>query len=275
MSQVDSSGKSRNFYSLFLLLFSLILATLVGCGGGGSSNSGPLPDQDASGLFKDGTAELDGGAVMLDDLRGFVHQDRVIVFSAVGYLLIDGVIDSISSDNYTATVDIYEVGVKTQTGVSVSGNVMTQSSISGTLSGSGIASGTFNLTFDPLYSRGATDDRIGTSVNPLEFGGDFYNTMIGATTNNFESNTAPFYDYVSRIPGPIRCLSDGAYTISNSRINIYSLVETLQQIDLGCTMSETSDYTGFAAVVDGVGTDDTLIYAVSNGTNAQFAVLTR
>ena len=255
-------------------LVGLMLIALAGCGGG-SSDSGPLPNQDASGLFKDGTAELNGGAVMLDDLRGFVHQNRVIVFSATGHLLIDGVIDSISSDSYSATVDIYEVGVKTQTGVSVSGNVLTQSSISGTLSGSGIATGAFSLTFDPDYSRGATDDRIGISVNPALFEGDFYNSMIGATTSNFESFAPQFYDYSTRVPGPIRCGSEGSYVIPDASVNLYVLQQTDRKIDPECTMSIVPDYTGFAAVVDGLAVDDTLVYGVSNGTNAQFAVLTR
>jgi hypothetical protein len=276
MLNLTISFKNKGLPFLFVLLLGLgLVSGVAGCGGG--SNSGPLPDQDASGLFKDGTAELDGGAVMLNDLRGFVVDGRVIIFSVAGHLLIDGTIGTISSDDFTATVDIYENGAKTQTGVSISGIVLTESSISGTLSGSGIASGGFTLIFDPLYNRGATFARVFTSIAPsIPFVGAFKSTMVGATTNNFEFPQDNLYDFSARVTGPIRCSSEGDFMIPDSEVNIYVLNEVLTKTDdPGCTMSDSPNYSGFAAAVDGVSVDDTIVYATTNGTNAQFAELIR
>lgn len=39
-------------------------------------------------------------------------------------------------------------------------------------------------------------------------------------------------------------------------------------------LTSPTNYSGLAAVIDGTAMDDTLIYAISNGTNAEFAVLT-
>ncbi|MCP4277880.1 MAG: hypothetical protein GY779_16160 [Gammaproteobacteria bacterium] len=71
------------------------------------------------------------------------------------------------------------------------------------------------------------------------------------------------------------CSSSGHYVVVNN-INIYQFNETLSKYDdPGCTMSETPNYTGFASLIDGTVEDDTLLYAVTNGTNAQFAILDR
>lgn len=59
--------------ALIVALMLGLMTGLTACGGGGSKDK-VLPDQDASGLFKDGTADLDGGSTLLNDLRGFVHE---------------------------------------------------------------------------------------------------------------------------------------------------------------------------------------------------------
>ncbi len=157
-----NKGSSRNLSFIAVLLIGAVaLFGLQGCSSGSSSSAPPppvvIPDQDASGLFKDGTAELNGGAgaIMLSDMRAFVHNGRILMFSVAENLLIDGQINSIKGNDYTATVDVYEAGVKTEPAVSVTGKVMTASQITGTLNGTGAGSGTFTLTFDPLYNRGA------------------------------------------------------------------------------------------------------------------------
>lgn len=231
-----------------------------------------IDNQNASGLYKDGTVDLDGSAIMHDDLRAFVHDNRLLAFSVAGHLLFDGQITGITGDDYIATFDVYVQGVKTHSDINVVGKVTAQSQITGTLSGTGTASGTFTLVFDGLYNRGATFARIDSSPPLPSFEGNIMNTMVGAITTNFDFG-ATFYSFTSRLPGPVRCRSDALYSIPDDGKNIYVLDEELQQQEAGCTMSEAPNYTGFSAVVDGVSTDDTLLYATSNGTNAQFAVL--
>jgi len=270
--------------TLFLAVFAaLMLLGLSACGGGGGGDNGggsaPLTDQDASGLYKNGTLDLNGSTIMQNDVRGFVHANRIMLFSVGAKLLIDGQIDTITLDDFTATVDIYEAGVKTETGVSVTGKVRTRSKITGTLSGSGAGSGTFSLLYDRLYTRGASYARVDTkdpnSVLPKSFKGAVISSNPGVGTNNFDFPEPNKYDMIFFTSSSDRCKVFGSYSIPDSSINIYMLNEVLSQLDTGCTIPETPNYTGFAAAVDGTSTDDTLLYAVTNGTNSQFAILTR
>lgn len=236
---------------------------------------GPLPDQDASGLYKSGTGNLDGSPV--DDIIAFVHNDRLMAFSVTAKILIDGSIDSVTEDEYTATVTVYKDGVMAQENVSVTGMVMNESQVSGTLNGTGVGSGDFSLTFDPLYSRGATSDRILTGLGNA-FGDVFMDIPSMETTNfsMFLFNNIINYTLttVNTSLNPIpRCDHDGTSVITDSTINIYTLQEVITQTQ-NCTIS-TSNYTGFAAVVDGVAEDDTILYAVSNGLNSVFSVITK
>lgn len=263
--------KNKNLSLIAAVFISLTgLLGLQACSS--SSTPAPTPDQDASGLFKSGTAELNSSATMLTDLRAFVHNGRIIVFSVAGNLLFDGQMGTITGDDYTATVDVYETGVKTQSGVAVTGKVTSQSQITGTIAGTGNASGTFTLTFDTLYSKAATFDRVDTSSS--KFIGSVYNTVPSAATNNFDFFSSTNYDLTAFTSSSNRCRIAASY-LTDSSINIYQLTETLTQTDPGCTMSTTPVYTGFASVVDGTTTDDTLLYATSNGTNAHFAILTK
>ncbi len=223
MSTTNSKPGSNRPVLINLKMFCLIaLFGLVGCGGGGSSTT---PDQDASGLFKDGTASLDGGALMLSDLRGFVQDDRIIIFSASGHLLFDGQIATISSDDYTATVDVYEDGVLTQSDVAVTGIVSTQSQINGTISGTGNANGTFTLMFDALYSRAATAERIEAVGHIDPFEGPVYSSVPDVTTTNFHASDLGEYGLLSFTPPATfnRCSSDGNYVVV-SNLNIYQFL---------------------------------------------------
>ena len=127
----SSTLQFRTFSFGFLLLLGFILLFgLVGCGGGGGSGN-----QNANGLYKNGTATLDPGPSELTpvDLRGFVNNNRIIMFSIAEHILFDGQITSIAGSDFTAAVDLYAVGVLTQSGISVTGTVNTQSKIMGTL----------------------------------------------------------------------------------------------------------------------------------------------
>lgn len=198
----------------------------------------------------------------------------MIIFSVDGHLLFDGSIDSITSDDYTATVDIYETGVKTQADVSVSGRVVSESSITGTLNGAGIASGTFTLTFDPLYNRGATFDRVDTATG--EWAGDVYMSEPDMATNNFDFFSPTYYDASIQKSGPVLCSHAGTHSIPDSTKNIYLLTDETIPVGLNCPPNlMVGTYTGFVSVVDGASVDDTALYAVTNGEYAHFAVMTK
>ena len=271
MKAISSTLQFRTFsFGFMLLLGFILLFGQVSC----SSDSG---NQDASGLYKNGTATLDPGVtdVMPSDLRGFVSSNRIIMFSIDEHLLFDGQITSISGSDFNATVNLYESGDMTQSGIGVTGIVTSRSSIIGTLNGTDVGKGTFSLPFDLLYDRGATSARISTSSSPDWAGPVLMITPGLATTTfgTFSSDTA--YSSASTNSSTITCAHNGTIAIPNSTVNIYSLQESISQ-GLNCDSTLfASDYSGFAAVVDGVGTDDTLLYAVTNATRSVFAVLTR
>ncbi len=261
-------------FTAVLFIGLLGLVGLQGC----SSSSSPADttppittDQNASGLFTGGIT-LNSGT-QRTDLRAFVHEGRIIIFSVSGHFLFDGQIDNITLDNYTATFDIYELGVKTEPALALTGTVVSESKVTVVITGTTNLDGEITLDYDALYERGASFARVDTDV--VEFAGSVMNTTPDATTNNFDFSTATVYNMNNFAAGsPDLCLVDGTYGIPDSSINIYILDDAINASSAaGCTMSQSPNYTGFAAAVDGNFTDSTLLYAVTNGENAQFAIL--
>ncbi len=258
---------------LFIGLLSLV--GLQGC----SSSSSPADttppittDQNASGLFAGGIT-LNSGT-QRTDLRAFVHEGRIIIFSVSGHFLFDGQIDNITLDNYTATFDIYELGVKTEPALALTGTVVSESKVTVVITGTTNLDGEITLDYDALYERGASFARVDTAVT--EFRGDVFSTVPNVTTIDFDFSSETRYRFSAFTGGDDLCRSNGTY-VDNSSVNIYVLDESLLK-GLGstaCTMSETPNYTGFAAAIDGDFTDSTLLYAVTNGENAQFAILAK
>jgi len=261
-------------FTAVLFIGLLGLVGLQGCSSSSSTTETPPPittDQNASGLFTGGITPNSG--TQRTDLRAFVHEGRFIIFSVEGLFLIDGQINGITLDEYTATVDIYELGVKTESALAVTGTVVSESKIIVTITGTANLDGEITLDYDKQYERGASFARVDTAT--LEFEGRVMNTTPNATTNNFDFSTVAVYNMNNFAVGSSDlCLIDGTYEIPDNSINIYTLDDIINASSAaGCTMSQTPNYTGFAAAVDGEFTDSTLLYAVTNGENAQFAKL--
>ena len=283
MSSVNHYAKNRSLTVVLVVLMAFISGfTLQGCGGGGSSPVA-LPDQDASGLFKSGTAELNSGAVLLDDLRAFVYQGRIMMFSVAGHILYDGQISSITSDDYTATVDVYESGVKTQSGVVITGKVTSQAQITGTVAGTGSYSGTFTLTFDTAYKTAVP---LPTTANnlPDEWDGDLVSEFSRLDDTIRKDNVFLSDDGTNKtIVGTVQsdasdsCGFEGV-VVPDTNVNIYSF--TVQMPSLGfnaanCSlMSLDSDYTGFASVLSEAATNNELLMAFTDGNQSVFGLLT-
>ena len=65
--------------------------------------------------------------------------------------------------------------------------------------------------------------------------------------------------------------------IPDASINIY-LITSLDVTDPGfdtCDHDGTGAFTGFFAVVDGAAADDTLLFAMTNGTHSNFSIMTK
>ena len=266
-----SIANSNNKVISTIAAILLGVASIMGLQGCSSSSDSVtvVPTQDASGLFN-GLGTLNTQS--LDDLKGIVHANRVMLFSVTANLVIDGTL-SVTNDDFTGTVKIYKNGVIADQAASVSGKVTTASSITGTITNSTVANGTFELTFDPLYNRGASVSRIDTSA--FQFDGDIYTSIPDMVTGRaLDFISATSYELTLFKPLPnTQCSIAGSVSIPDSSVNIYLFDEVLTQDNAECTVSDTPNYTGFASVVDGVFTDDTLLYVVTNGRNSIFGIL--
>jgi len=265
-----------NARSIFSLLIMAVFALgLQACGGGSSAPEAPLPDQNGEGIYT-GTATVDQGNTEITDLKGMIYGTRIMVFSALTHVLYDGTLTSVSSDDFTATLDVYENGVKTQSAVPVSGKVLTANSITGTMGTVGSVgnhNGTFSLTYDSAYTRDATTTRIeATGLN--EATGTTYGTLDLLGGHTFQTDLA--FSVLST--GASSCSIIDAYSIPDSTVNIYSFNNMTIRAEASCLDSyEGTGYSGMASVIDdGVGgTDNRILIAYSNGTNSVFGVLTK
>ena len=277
---MHNSIKNNSLTHFLNVVFSLLLiSALTACSGGSSSPK----NESADGLFKNGTANLDSGNVMLNDLRALSYGNRIIIFSISENLLFDGHITNITADDYTATFDVYETGAKTQSGVSVTGKVTTDSQITGTLNGTGAASGTFTLVFDSTYNTGATNSKI------MKTGGDWGTHLLSTFSSlsdsiddgiGFDDSSGPltasgaFVDDV----GTDACSFEGPLAIPDSNLDLYT-VENVTPSSLNpgspfnCPFVDAVKFTGFAAVLSESLTDNDLLYAVTNGQNSFFGIL--
>lgn len=280
--------RQNHFSALAILVISLMaLFGLSSCGGGGSdSDPEPTPDQDASGLFKDGTATLNPGAgeLSITDLRAFVHDGRIIAFSIAEHILFDGQVDSISGSDFTATVDLYEAGERTQGDISVTGSVTSQSSITGTLGGTDVGSGDFTLTFDLAYGDGATIEKI--RDKPSNWEGHILSTY--SFLNDSEINWDAFDVFnVDELVGSVLdsdsvdiCSYLGSISIPNNSSNLYIVEFDIPsgfgvndgQCDL--PLDPVIKYSGFASVLSESSAENDLLFASTNGSFAIFGLLT-
>jgi len=269
ISTASNNNKVISTIASVLLSIALIIG-LQGCSSSSDSVT-PVPTQDINGLFN-GFGELN--AQSLTDLKAIVDANRVMLFSVAANLVIDGTL-SVTSDDFTGTVKIYKNGVVADQAATVSGNVTTASSITGTITNSTASNGTFELTFDPLYNREALQSKIETaSAGAVSWEGASYSVDISLNQSamEFDDDTS-FFDAVSETCN----YNQGEMSIPATQVNIYSLLSiTVEEFSSCQSISPVpDDFNGFASLVDTVSAEDTLIAVMTNGLNAVFFILTR
>jgi hypothetical protein len=151
---------------------------LHGCGGGGSST--PPPDADPTGYYSNnGTAMVKQQSdnttdLSITDLQALVYDNRLMMMSATEALLYDISITSISENSFNGTAVIFIDG-QNQAIATVSGTITQGSSITGTLTGTGVGNGTFSLIYATSNNEVAALSRL---ANP-----DWTAPVGGSTTN--------------------------------------------------------------------------------------------
>ncbi len=300
---MNSTFKTRLPLFPVMLLSLLIAAVGVGCGGGGGSAPPPPPaDEDARGIYSGtGAGTFTGinanAEVTLSTVKGMVGPDertsatddiRFIFFNADmtdtnSNVLYDGKITLITKTDLVGAADVYQGGEIIASDVAVTGTVVSRSRVQLTLAASGgFLGGSVDANFDSLYDRDATDARIDSQPNE-EWGSgggleDVYMVipdMTGSLVMRDFNDTYRFVTDNDIFAATKTCVHNGTVTIPNASINVYTLSDSIT-LGAACTsVGGTTGYTGFATVVDMVNTDDTMWYAVTNGTYSVFAILNR
>lgn len=279
MKLVENS-KVRSSYLAFAIVLLLVVAQACS-----SKKDSPPIDQDAQGLFTTNgsvTANFINPTVVetLGDIKGMIYgslpNQKFMFFDVTSNVLYDGVITAIALTAVSGTATVYHDGVMVNANVAVTGSVTSRSTISLTFAASGdfdggSIKGLFILPTS-IYDQAATNDRIfadGALSNPL-WTGPVIMDIVGMNTTNFDVDATNAYTSVSIKTGA-RCDHSGTATPASSK-NIYTVTETVT-IKTGCTLDILSNYNGLLSVVDVM--ENTMWYAVTNGVNSVFAILTK
>jgi len=147
---------------IFLALFALIVQGCFHSSSGGGK-IGVTPDVDPAGYYDvSGTASVgdgSGGTLTITDLQGLVNGTRFIAISDANGLVYDGTITEIDVDDFTAIVSVFQDGTLITT-APVTGMITEGAKITGTLTGSGLGSGTFELIYALSNDTAAALSRV-------------------------------------------------------------------------------------------------------------------
>ena len=223
-----------------------LCCSLIACGGGSSSSNPPppAPPQSISGIWT-GTATSSAFGLS-SDLIGIISESNEVFFITSqasqehGTLSVSGSHVSGSLIAFAPIGQVFPDGSSAAT-ISVTGTVHTKSTLSGSFSGGG-DTGTFSLTYNPLYDRSSSFSLVtGTWL-----------TSDGIIISVNQSGQFNGSD-------PSGCLLNGQISIINSSFNAYRVNVTVSN----CGIVD-GDYDGLATLVDNLAANDTLDVGVSN-----------
>jgi len=254
---------TTRFTYLPLMLLALFALALQGCGDG--VRILPPSDADPTGYYiNDGTASVDngaGGTIGIIDLQALVDGKRIMMLSVAHELLYDGNITNISGNDFTADFTIYTGGELPVT-ATANGTIIAGSSITGTLTGSGVGSGSFTLLYATTNGDMANLSRIenvvdinptwGAKIGGSSFEQEFFIDNVGVLSEGDFSGGGVFQN----------CELDGTFTPLSGH-NLYTVSVTL----MGCGFGGIANgsYTGLATSRTDTITDDTLVFSATNG----------
>ena len=265
--------KNRTYSLSFFktLILGLVFALgVTSCGGGSSTPPTPIVNTvnaNVAGYYT-GTAAVkmsdNSTALPISDLRVFVNGSRIMAMGlttdATNFVLYDIAISSISGNSYTAVATIYKAAVNIGT-ANVTGTITEGSSIAGTFTGSGIANGTFSVTYDTVVNARTASLSVIASTRyrgPLNTGNFDIGFDIDATGN-----------VISSFPSINGIKIEGCNIVAGSSLtaiaggNLYDLVFVLS----GCNdVTVNGNYTGLITIFD-----DTVQPAINGFMPAAFA----
>jgi len=258
-------------FSPFLLFFLALLAlAMQGCGGGsGGESGGETPNADSTGYYgvsgRASVGDDSSGMLTIIDLQGMVNGTRFIAISDAKGLVYDGMITEINGNDFTATVSVFQNGTPaTDVPVTVTGMITAGEKITGTLTGSGLGSGSFELFYAQSNDTPAALSRVQTNV-------DVENSWVdsvggGATNLRFVVNSTGNItsDEIATDGTFSQCSIDQGAISPITGTSLYTLNLTLSSCS---NTAVNGDYSGLASLrTESVETPvgDRLVVVVSN-----------
>jgi hypothetical protein len=228
------------------------------CNGSGSdpanSATPPAPVNQLPGGLWYGTITSDT-AMGAEDVIAMVSEDgefRIITISLLqmsGILTVSGASATGDGRAFASPGGTWPDG-STVGDVEIAATVDERDTMSGAYSTSTNESGTFDLLYDPLYER---DSSLGLLTGMWTAYDDFGNPDVTFSVQgggSFDGQNA------------LGCTSAGQFSIIDARFDLYAVQSTVS----GCAIA--GDYSGLAVVADLIAPNDTMIFAVDNGTTA-------
>ncbi len=266
MTRLLLSTRLTPLLVMFLALFTL---TVQGCGGS-SGGGGVTPDANPAGYYIN-TGDVQGGSVAVGDLQAMVNGDRIMMMSVDNRLLYDGRITGISGTDFTADFIIYTDG-KNPVAATASGTITTGSSITGTLDGSGVGSGTFSLLYDVTASNTVADlSRIENMAGANTTWMALLGIGIAVAEQGFSIDNGGEITHVfSGSPGIFSSCDVNGTIMPITDSSLYDVTVTLTGCSAGGGLAN-GDYTGLAISRTDSSEDDILVFAVTNDSYAPSA----
>lgn len=207
----------------------------IGCG----TTTPPPATSTPTGIWEGTFTE--SGSVAVQSVA-IIQGDQIRVVSEDAVAGLVGTI-SVSGTSFTATTTDYDLfGGPTGITTNLSGTFTAGSAISGTFTSSDGSSGTMSLTYDTVTDKGSSLATIAafwvSSVTPLQFSIDNTGAITG--TDGF-------------------CNFGGSVSIIDAAVNIYDMTLIISNC-----LTSNGTYSGFAAVSDTFGTNDTLNIIVND-----------
>jgi len=136
-----------------IIVLALLVLVMQGCfhssSGGGSI--GVTPNADPTGYYtNNGFVDVrmadNTSQRLVNDMQGMVTDGQLMMLSDSENITYIGTF-TVSGNDFSGSVTVYEAGAMVQQDVSVTGLITEGSSLTGTLGGSGVANGTFQLNY--------------------------------------------------------------------------------------------------------------------------------
>ena len=270
MSRITSLRRS---FLINLLVMVSAVFLLQACGGGGHGGAGatPPPAITASPGYFDNVTLAGGADVFSDagntislhiaDLQGMVHGNQFTLVSVANNLAYFATLTSLSGNNYTADVVIYQNNVPIEN-TTLSGTLVAGISIAGTFATSGTAygHGTFSLKYSSANTPVIDVSRIvkgwvnNTPGPPYVSLSSFQIDSAGVLQNTIAAGVGIFTS--CNISGNVAPIPSTA---------LYQVSMTLSSCT---TLAMNGSYSGLATSRTQTTTDDRLVVTVTSGTSS-------